>query len=105
MDDAGVGSDVVSARTGMLERAPDTFDMWVAGSGRHPDPPPPELPSGVNPGYGTAGHRPFVQPTSLAPQVQRTNAPTHRPGRPPAWVPSPARTTKAERSTILRSSP
>jgi hypothetical protein len=76
----------VAVEIGMLERAPDTFDMVVAALGRHLDHPPPELPVGVHLCYGDAGHRHFVQPTSLATQVQLTNALTQRPGRPPAWV-------------------
>ena len=73
----------VAVEIGMLERAPDTFDMVVAALGRHLDHPPPELPVGVHLCYGDAGHRHFMQPTSLATQVQLTNALTQRPGRPP----------------------
>ena len=76
----------VAVEIGMLERAPDSFDMVVAALARHLDHPPPELPVGVHLCYGDAGHRHFMQPTSLATQVQLTNALTQRPGRPPAWV-------------------
>ena len=76
----------VAVEIGMLERAPDSFDMVVAALARHLDHPPPELPVGVHLCYGDAGHRHFMQPTSLATQVRLTNALTQRPGRPPAWV-------------------
>jgi hypothetical protein len=76
----------VAVEIGMLERAPDTFDTVVTALRRHLDHPPPELPVGLHLCYGDAGHQHFMQPGSLATQVQLANALTRAPGRPPSWV-------------------
>lgn len=76
----------VAVEIGMIERAPDTFDLVVTALAGHLDHPPPDLPVGVHLCYGDAGHRHFLQPASLATQVQLANALAQRPGRPPSWV-------------------
>ena len=76
----------VAVEIGFLERAPQMFDDVVAALGRHLDHLPRDVPVGVHLCYGDAGHRHFMEPSSLATQVRLTNALAEGTARAPSWV-------------------